>query len=265
MPTNPISDIMSFVSRSDFVIPNAIWLLLVVAVLWLILTRKKEEKFKRKSTIKDMKNELKLIFKLFGKPLNKRIDSGMTTWRHGISYIPFYWDQNKPLSANIKTSRQMTNFLRKNPDKAKVISTYKRDGKEIKVKGIKPDIVEMYIIKVCDYKFIGKTLSKLGVGINYLVVSKNILEKSKDVIQIQPNLLPNVEFNIIFFENSARQFVENVVYKLNREEELDEFRNQIPKQNYLEVSTAGLVARAREKATIEKAKYKGQIEGAEGG
>jgi len=265
MPTNPISDIMSFVSRSDFIVPNFIWLGLVVVVIWLFLTRKKEDKFKRKSTVKDIKSEFKLLFKMFGKPLNKRIDSGMTTWRHGISYIPFYWDRNLPLKANLNTNRQMTNFLRKYPEKEKVLSTYQRGKKTIKVKGLKEDIVEMYIIKVSDYKLIGKSLGKLGVGLNYIAVSKDIIAKSKDVIQIQTNLLPMVEFGVIFFEQSARDFVENIVYKLNREEELDEFRNQIPKQNYLEVSTAGLVARAREKATIEKDKYKGQIESAEGG
>lgn len=79
-----------------------------------------------------------------------------------------------------------------------------------------------------------------------------------------PASLQGQEFlGIMIYTKTARDYVENIAFKLNRQEELTEIADFIPKQNYLEVTTATSVAKAREKAQIEKEKYRGQIEGAE--
>jgi len=248
---DPISSFLEWLNTPIlFGVPTWFFVGVGLLVAIAILYKPKPETFKRKSTTKEIKEEFDKLFKMFGTPVNKRLDSGISSIRFVLSYISIYWDRNLSIKMNLKEGRQLRRFLRKNPDM-------------VDEKGnLKANYEEMYIFRVCPTGVIGKVLAKIGLRVNYMLVPRNLTDISKDIIVIDPKAIPSQIFQTIIYDKSGREYIENVCYKLNRENELDEFVNQIPKQNYLEVNTASRVAKAREEANIEKEKYKGQLEGA---
>ena len=247
------SDLMAWLNDTAFLgMPN--WILVggIIFVFYVIYSMKpKEQQFKRMDTAKEIKQDLDFLFKTFSTPLDKRLDSGITKVRHAFSYIPIYWDDNFSLKENLQDERQLRRFLKQNP--------------KLNEKGkLKQDFDDMYVLKVCGHTLPNRLLGKIGVGVSYMIIPKGMLDMSKDVLVLDTKSVPSTMFGVTIFSKSGREFIENVVYKLNRQNELDEFVNQIPKQNYLEVSTASAVAKARERANIEREKYKGQLESAEG-
>jgi len=256
---NIVNEIVQSLQRTDFILPNAVWVLIAVGFFWLLLKSRKDDSFKRKNISVEIKKEFNLLFKMFQLPVNKRIDSGISKVRFAISYIPLYWDKTIPFRANLNSQRQIRTFLKYNKDMAEL----DKDGKILPK--FKPEYKEMYCFKMSGHKTVDKFLGGLGFGVSYMLVPTDLVDITKDFLVIDPKAMPQMLYNTVIFDTSGRQYLENIAYKLNREEELSEVVNFVPKQNFLEVSTAGMVARAREKANIEKEKYKGQIEGAEDG
>ena len=219
----------------------------------------KKEKFKRHDTAKEIREDLNFLAKTFGTVVNKRLDTGLTKSRFVLRQFPILWDINTTLRQNIKEARHLRAYLKANPKKRELDKEGKPTGR------IKKEFEELYALKVCGVGIINKTLAKVNIGTHFILIPRHLIDMSKDTLNIKPMAQPQTQFGIVIYSVSGREYIENIAYKLNRESELDELRNYIPKQNYLEVATASAVAKARERASIEREKYRGQVESAEGG
>ncbi len=253
-----VTDFMGFLGGSVWIIPNWLIIGLLVLIIIVVMRTTSKDKFKRRDTAKEIKLDLEFLSKTFGTPVNKRLDTGLTKSRYILRQFPILWDINTTIRQNIKQSRHLRAYLKSNPAKKEII-----DGKE--TGRIKKEFEELYALKVCGVGIINETLAKINIGTHFILIPNNLIDLSKDSINIKPMAQPQTQFGVVIYSSSGREYVENIAYKLNRENELDEFVNYIPKQNYLEVKTASAVARARERANIEKEKYRGQVESAEGG
>jgi len=228
------------------------WVIIAVLLLVLYLIWKPKQKFKRKDTKKELDKSLKKAFKAYGTKIEKRIDFGMFPKGHILKSNVMFWDRNLKFLIHY-SDRKLKKFLKNNKEYTD------KNG------NLKKDFIKINAFLVCGKNIIWRLFGKLGFGNRiYLIPDEYILE-NKDIVVVNPLVSPKEFFGIYIIGEESRQIIEDICFRLNRENELDELVNQIPKQNYLEVSTAGLIARAREKAKIEKEKYKGQIEGAEEG
>ncbi len=254
-----VTNIGAFLSGSVWIIPNWLIIGIFVFALIIILRQTKQEKFKRHDTSKEIKQDLDFLIKTFGTPVNKRLDTGLTKSRFILRQIPILWDINTTLRQNIKESRHLRAYLKSNPEKQELDEQGKPTGK------IKKEFEELYGLKVCGVGIVNRTLATFDFKTHFILIPKHFIDLSKDTINIKPLAQPQTQFGVVIYSMSGREYIENIAYKLNRESELDEIRNYIPKQNYLEVKTASAVARARERAQIEREKYRGQVESAEGG
>jgi uncharacterized protein involved in exopolysaccharide biosynthesis len=45
-------------------------------------------------------------------------------------------------------------------------------------------------------------------------------------------------FDVLIYSQLARSYIEDISYKVNREQELEEIANHVPKQSYLEIQMA---------------------------
>lgn len=238
-------------SQRVFGIQVMYWLLIIGAIIFIIWKLKpKQEKFKRKDTKKELNKKFFQAYKDYGTNVGKLMNFGMFPKGYIFKANVLYWDRNLKFLI-YKSKRDLKKFLKNNKDYAD------KDGK------LKKDFVKINAFLVSGKSLFSRGLGKLGIGLKtYLIPDEYIIDR-KDTIVVNPMVSPIDFFGFQAIGKEAIQIVENACFKLNRENELDEFVNQIPKQNYLEVSTATRIAVAREKAKIEKAKYKGQIEGAE--
>jgi len=251
---NPLTELIDWLN-TPIIWGIPAWVFVIIFILILIwILRPKDKPFQRKDTVKEIKKEFDNLFKAYSTPINKRLDVGSTKNRYIFKSIPIFWDKNISILKNLQTDRQLRRFLKANP--------VKKDGV---TGGLVKEYEELICYKVSGHGIFLRALGSVNFGISYILIPRELVNESKDVVVIDPTANPSYFFGTTIYNQSGREFLENLVYKFNRKNELDEFANQIPKQNYLEVNTASIVARAREKAKIEKEKYRGQIEGAEEG
>lgn len=203
---------------------------LLIKRLW----KTKEPKFEKKEIKKEFKKENNELFSSLSIKANKTLRLGYNTIGFVMEYVTF---KEKPRLALIKGKLKLVE------DKT----------------AIKKDILGL---KVRNNNILWWLLSKLGIGIKYYFIDKDLTTDSDNEIIINQNAEFTIFNGVTIFSNQAREVVENIAFKINREAELEELINYIPKMNYLETTTSQIVARLREKAEIEKEKYRGQVDSA---
>ena len=116
-------------------------------------------------------------------------------------------------------------------------------------------------IKTRPLGFIARLLSWLNIGIVYYSVPNEALTELDKILKIDRNLDYVIDNGMYIFGDAAKSVsIEQVSYLKNRENELEAHINWYPKQAYNEQMMAIKAAEAREKATIEKEKYRGQTD-----
>lgn len=224
-------------------IPVVILFAVMIFAFWFLLKYRKAEGRKRLNLIKEVGNDFNLMYRTFGERLGKKLYAGFVEVGYAIGSYPIYWDKFTSARANVKSSKQLKNF----------VASQSKEGKNIE---------EMTCFKMAHKGLLSKALAALGFKTYFMIVPTKNIDMNK-TISIPASLQGQEFLGIMIYTKTARDYVENIAFKLNRQEELTEIADFIPKQNYLEVTTATSVAKAREKAQIEKEKYRGQIEGAE--
>jgi hypothetical protein len=119
----------------------------------------------------------------------------------------------------------------------------------------------IYCFKVRGTGIMSQVLAYFNFGLRYYLVDKDFVTQSAGEVIINPTAEHTNFLGVIIFSSKAREIVENIAFKINRENELEALINFLPKMEYLETSIAGQVAKLREKAEIEANKYKSQTEG----
>lgn len=238
-------DFITDMMNSTFLgVPTIFLIGAIIVIFFLLYTMKgKPKAFKRIPLAREIRNDFDLRYKLSGVPIRKRLkaEGGFVTIGYAIGYFTYKWDKNIPLRARLQ-------YL-------------ERIKKAVKQKAEEQDIEEVIVVKMCKNNPISKALALIGMY-HYMIIPRTKYRINEKELIIRSGANLDQFFGIEICSQSGKEIIENIAFKLNRANELDEFVNQIPKQNYLELSTAQFTAKARETAAIEKEKYKGQIENA---
>lgn len=213
-------------------------------VIWFVWNYKPKTGRKRLNLSKQVRSDFDMMYKTFGEPVGKKLNAGFIRVGYAIGQFPIYWDKYSSVRNNLKANKQLKSVVAKDT----------KEGKHID---------EMTCFKICKNNVFSRGLALLGFKTNYMIIPTKYLDIGTKDISFPASLQVQEFLGILFSTKTSRDYVENIAFKLNRQEELTEIADFIPKQNYLEVSTATSVAKARERAKIESDKYKGQIEGAE--
>lgn len=234
------ADIMNFLEQNIVVIAIVVFAL---AVLYLFL-RRNPGKYKRISLEQEIKKELDFLYNQFSNPVNRLCYAGMVKMGVIMGEFPVYWDSSVSFIMNLKRNRQFEKYIRKHGE-------------------VQPDVKEFKCFKIHKSGRFNRIKALLGFGTSYHLVPNKLITSNKDYIVLDSHINPSTLYKVVIYDKSGRDLIENMAYKMSRQEELEELVNYIPKSAYLETSVSGAVARDREKAQIEREKYKGQVESAE--
>lgn len=246
-------DFIGDIMNSTFLGVPTIFILAVIGIVFFLIYKMKgsgKPKFKRMSLTKEIKLEFDRLYNQYNEKINKPMRAGgFMRVGYAIGFFPLFWDKRIEFKKNMEANKLYKKYLKKHPE------LFNKDGK------LRQDVEEMVCIKTCGKNKISQFLAKtFGFKTSYRIVPSDKYTVNEKELQIDMFMNPSYFFGVTVYSKTGKDYIENIAYKLNRQNELDEFVNQIPKQNYLEVSTASSVAKARESAQIEKEKYKGQIE-----
>lgn len=233
-----------------FGIPVIIIFAVFIFIIWFVWQYKPKSGHKRLDLEKEIRKDFDSLHGIFYSPVKKNIVYGFQKIGYAFSYFPMFWDKTTDWKTQLKG---MARGRERSQLKMRILKESKNNE----------NIVEMSIFKCCKPNIISKGLGLLGLGYFYMVVpSDNVSLVGKD-ISVSMGVAKDHFLGITYLSKAGRGYIENIAYKISRKEELTELADFIPKMDYLEKTTAEAVVKAREKAKIEKDKYKGQIEGSE--
>jgi hypothetical protein len=226
-------------------IPVIFIIAIFIALLVFVWKHKpKQKEFKKKELEKEVKKDNELEYNTLGFNLPKKyLCYGYNRIGWVLSYLPY---------------NQLPKMVLKRKFRSKLMIASEEAEKNIP----KERIIGL---KVCKPNKLYRALAKFNIGIKYYLVDERYLTQTPQEIIINPSASHSIYLNVVIFSTKAKDIIENIAYRISRTEELEELINFLPKQTYLETGVSGLMAKMREKATIEKEKYKGQIESAEEG
>jgi hypothetical protein len=201
--------------------------------------KNKAPQFKRRNLPKEIKEDNDLKQKLIGHYAGHILKLGNETLGHVLS---FDTTKEKPVIVKVKGKLFVQEPIPKD------IGDEKR-------------IVKVFTFKVCKNNRLSILIAKIfNIGTWYIMADELGLRFQFDEIVINPNVDHDIQSGVLYFGGRAKEVIENIGYKMNRENETEEFLNYIPKMNFLETNLSGIVAKKREEAAIEKEKFKGQSE-----
>lgn len=228
----------------------------VIGLVYLIITRRPRDKeYKPLDLKKAIKQDMKNLYSKFGEGIGKPIYKDIILVGYIIGFMPLVWNRKIPIKDNLNIQNikevkeamiQIKNEPMLNPSK--------------KQKYIE-EIVDMKILKVCKNNILSKGIAKIsGFGVKYIIIESTQLKTYEDRMIINTSSQPTIFYDIFIFSKSSREFIENISFKINRENELQEIANIVPRTVFWDTTLAKWVARAREQADIEREKFRGQKE-----
>ena len=253
------------------------WLIIPIGIgiiIYLLVTRKpRPSEYKPIDMKKEIKKSVKDNYNKFGIGINKTLYRDIIKVGYCFGYMPMMWNKKIKIKdnltiANIKeVSDALVQIRDEQPEIQEVMSEseiIKANPFSKKKEHIVSEIVEMYVFKFCNDNIISISLARiLGIGLNFMIVEKDYTTVTDDSIIIKVTAQPTKFYGIYIFSKTARHYIENISFRTNRENELQEIANTVPRAVFFDTQLAKWVARARENAQIEKEKYKGQIEAGE--
>ena len=233
-------DTSIFTTIIQFLLNNLLYIIIGAGLLFLLFkywTRDKETPFKRVELDKEIKRDFDFLYDSFSMPVDKPINAGLISIGHAIGYVNIFFDKEISWSKNIKTNKQLLALMKKQAEekrtlKSKELSKEKTsNSKEKKSKIPKIETEHLYCFKICNDQKIRKLLAKMfNFDTKYIMINKDLVKISNQ-INIDPNIQPIKYYNIIIYSKTARNYIENIAFKLTRKEELEEITNWIPKMN----------------------------------
>lgn len=247
-----INSFMNELTSAEFFGIPVIFIIGIMVVLFVIIlkTRGKKKDRPRLNLTKATKEYFDNLYNIFYEKDKKKILQGFNSIGFALGHFTMYWDSTTNLKAELaKIKTEGGSGKLKNKLKA-AIDAESEDNKNIK---------ELIVIRYCERGILSKAMAKIFKKYKYMLVPADKIEMDDKIIKLD-RLISKDEFNgTVYFSAAGKESIENIAYKISREEELCEIADYIPKQNYLEKETASKTIRAREDAEIEKEKYKGQI------
>jgi hypothetical protein len=207
----------------------------VVIVLYFLFKPKKEEKYKQLVLAKEIKKDLKSLFNMteqsvgYGKDLY--IGSRFIGFVLNSVFINFYYKNNpKKQKPMLDVTAKAETMKKKFPEATDIVeANIKKEGLDYKV---------CLGFKVCGKSRFSRLLALFGFGIKYYIVDQEILDESTLAFNINPYSQPTRFLDVFIFSNVARKVVEEIAFKITREQELNSMVNFLPKLTFHELQQA---------------------------
>jgi hypothetical protein len=223
---NFISDFMNGLSTPIFGIPFFWFILILCGIIFLVWRFSKKEKpkeFKRTSMYALVKENYDGLFKNFSVYANLPYMLHMS--RHGIvkAYMIIHWNRNMSYIDNLKANENInkTPELQKNLDNE--------------------NTQKLYALKIVNSGLWNKLMFSMGFGYGikkswcYHLIPEQELTIKHDEVSLNPYLEPQPYYDTFIYSVIAKDYTDNISFRANREQELEELSNIVPKQTYLEL------------------------------
>lgn len=267
---DPINDLMNFATMNVAGLPIVVWILLIGGIIYLAYRfGSNANKFKKKLINHEVKANNDNDVNAIGVNVNRKLFyhnylgnvTKMTRFKEKPTII-----KDKRGKLVVAQSRYDMALARANialHELAKVGTIDKALQKE---RDELARIVEsrrknVYLLKVIKDNLISVMINKvMPFGVTYYMVDDDMLDITSEEITIN-NSADHTNFcGVQIFSKSAREAVENIAFKINREAELEAWINYIPKMEYLETDVSRIASAKREDLKLYQEKYKSQSE-----
>lgn len=268
---------------------------LVVFVIWLVLTRvPRTKEYKEIDLKKEIKDELNINYKYFSNIVGKPIYAGLIKIGYAIGYMPILWNNQSKRYEPIMKLNPMKMKEKMETASKEVYEKYFKDLSDVQKKNIrelarqelKDEYVEIvkdgektkivrgknevidneqvpcFVFKVCNAGMLSKMkASLLGFGIKYFIVEQTLVTINDNSIQFQDGLQRQLFFEQFIFTKTGKNIVDNTAFRIDRENQLKEIANQIPRTVFFDIEAAKRASFMREQAQIETERWQHQKEG----
>ena len=232
--------------------------LIIIAILFagiFILLRlrkrgKKEAEFKKVSLKEVIERENWERLTVFGFPTNNLIRIGSRYIGKVKGITPFSASQEK-----LDFSKKPDSFRFKKKDIDKIEKTPKE----------KIGFNDLFLMKIQKLGFINTLKALFLNAYSFFIINAELVSFKNQEIEINPNHEADNYFNVWVFSDIAKDFIDRISFKETLKTVLEAQINFLPKMEFNENQLAKSIAIFREKALIEKEKYKGQTEASEEG
>lgn len=238
----------------NFFVQNIIYIVIAIGVIYLAYTYLykpgKEDKYKQLNISKEVKKDLKGLFDItgvsvgYGKTLY--IGSIMSGFVLKQIFINYY--DKKEITAKVNK------MLKKYPEAEELLKDkFKKEIPE------EPKV--FYGFKVCGKSFFRRLLANLlDIGVITYLVDKELVTETELSYNINPYSQPTKFLDIYIYSSIGKKAVEEIVFKIEREQVLGALVNFTPKLTFLELEQAKSKAQLEILEEINKKKRKEMIE-----
>lgn len=257
-------------SITQFLADNAILLIAVGAVLYLIYTglkKNKQAKYKPVILEKEIRRLVKELFEIsqekhgYGKTLF--IGSRHSGFVLQSIMIPYNRDIKIALKDNLEYQRQLRQ-LREDKAKHQIDEYYDERINDLKQKyknNTAQEKERLVAFKVCGKSKLNKLIANLlSMGIKYHIVNKELMSEDATSFFISHECRPTNKLGIFTYDNSAKAFVDRLAKEFNADQIADSVVNFVPKLSFLELEQAKNRSSLEFMAELDKAKKKSMIE-----
>lgn len=246
-----MADVLSDMINAQFLgmpVIGIIVFFVVVIIILILKFKKKGAGRKRLELAKEVKAYFDSMYDTFHEDLKKSIMQGFNKIGNCVGHFSVYWDSTTDLKTALKNVKDKPKI------RAKLLHEIQQAEKDNK------NWKELIVVKYCGRHWYNKATAKVLKRYHYMLVPAEQIDLEGKEVKIDRLISRDDYLGVIYFSYAGKQAIENIAFKINRQEELTEIADYYPKQNYLEVDTAKTVALKREQAEIEKKKYEGQVD-----
>jgi hypothetical protein len=200
-----------------FILLILVIIIFVVIITWLLKRKPKGNELKRISMYKSVKDHLDVLFQSFA--VNVNIPFYLHLDKKGTvkKYLLLHWNRNLSFQQNLEANEN----INKSPEIQKNLDT--------------TDTIKMYALKILNKGLLNKIIGYLGYAHKYHIVNENNLSIKHNEIRLNPYLEPQPYYDVFIYSEVAKDYIDNISFRINREMELEELSNIVPKQTYLEL------------------------------
>jgi hypothetical protein len=224
-------------------------------IIWLIITRKPRVKeFKPINMKEEIKKDFDMQYKYFATHVGKPIYSGLTKVGIVAGYMPLVWNKRhyyKMITKRIKGEDKVIEVRTNEQGAAKTTA---------KIKVI-DEPVSIMCFKVYLSGFFRKIIAMVfGAGMRYFIVDESEVNIDEDSIKITQGMERQYFFGQFIFSKASKSLVDNTSFRIDRENQLQEIANQIPRTVFFDTEMSKRAIAMREAAQIDAEKFRSQKE-----
>lgn len=226
-------------------------------IIWLIATRKPRQKeYKPIDMKKEIKNDLDVQYKYFAEAIQRPLYSGMTKVAMVAGFIPLIWQERKYYKILKRKIKGEEKTIEIQTSESEALKT------SAKIKTV-DNPIDLICLKIYYFGLLNKIKAIMGFGFKYFIFKKEDISFDEDSVNINTDLQRQYFFGQFVFSKASKSILDNTSFKIDRENQLQEIANQIPRTVFFDTEISKQVTRAREAAKIEKERFKAQKESME--